>query len=213
MYAFENVTGEPAEPGSPQVPAQRGGTPVSAVPTSGVPVSGGPATGVPVPFVPTGPPSIAARPPRWPMRLAIFLGVLSLVCVGVGAVAFRYYDKATQPDRSVPDVAVDNYLRAVLNDGSTVEAAKYSCTDRSNLESFEAFRTSAVARAEALGDSVAFTWTSIAITHDSQTATATVDVEQDTFASGNLIASSQHTWRFIVKGPTSWLVCRADPVA
>jgi hypothetical protein len=162
-----------------------------------------------VPLVPSGPPPMPQRPVRWPIWLAVVLGIATLICVGVGAVAFRYYDKATQPNRSTPDVAVDNYLRAVLVNDDSSEAQKYSCVDRSALSTFEAFHANAVAAAEQLGDTASFSWTSIHVDRSAQTAKAAVTIEQNTFDGATQVASSEHQWRFTVLGPTVWRVCAA----
>ena len=45
--------------------------------------------------------------------------------------AYALYDKATAPDRSAPDVAVDNYLRAALFERDAVVAYLFVCREPS----------------------------------------------------------------------------------
>jgi hypothetical protein len=112
----------------------------------------------PVPYVPSQPagpqppqplmPSQApARVPRsagpspWPMRIAIFVGVLSLVCVGGLGVAYHLYDKATAPNRSAPDVTLAHYLQSFLVEHNDADANQYVCSDQSGLAPLRTFRS------------------------------------------------------------------------
>ena len=46
------------------------------------------------------------------------------------ATAFVLYERAATPDRSAPDVVVDNYLRAFLVDRERIRAELFTCEDQ-----------------------------------------------------------------------------------
>ena len=54
--------------------------------------------------------------------LTVVAGVLALLCLGGWLTGYVLYDRAAAPDRSAPDVVVDNYLRAFLVDRNDTRA-------------------------------------------------------------------------------------------
>ena len=86
-----------------------------------------------------GPTAVRAR--RGRLVLAVLGGMVALLCLGGLGVGLVLYDQATEPDRSAPDVVVDNYLRALLVDRNDAQAALYACEDsRRWLASLQALR-------------------------------------------------------------------------
>ena len=88
-------------------------------PPAGSQVSRVPAQRTPSEQLPPAPPTPAPQPPRRRMRtvLTVVAGVLALLCLGgVATAVIVLYNRAATPDRSAPDVVVDNYLRAFLVD-------------------------------------------------------------------------------------------------
>jgi hypothetical protein len=221
MYAFENVDGQSKPPAFafenvPELSGPSGASGAAAGSSvSGVPVqrgSGSARESLPVPFVPAGPSKPPVRAVRWPMWLAITFGVLSMVCVGVGAVAFRYYDKATRTDRSSPSSSMVNYLNAVLLSHDNSAAVKFSCSD-ADLGAFVSFRDAAESLAAGKSASVSFDWVLVDIQSDRHQASVDVTVEQDTSTNGQVLARSFHVWRFRLLNDDGWRVCGANSVS
>src|SRR5690606_42074775 len=61
----------------------------------------------------TAPPTPRRRRP-WRLVLGIIAGALAVVLTAGATVIYVAYDRYTRPDRSAPDVVVDNYLRSYL---------------------------------------------------------------------------------------------------
>ncbi|GFJ80164.1 hypothetical protein Phou_043440 [Phytohabitans houttuyneae] len=80
------------------------------------------------------------NPPRGPLGGAAGCGRAGAAVCGGAGVAFVAYRDATEPDRSSPDVAVSNYLRALLLERNDVRVDLYSCRDDGSLAPMRAFR-------------------------------------------------------------------------
>lgn len=183
------------------VPAQR---------TEGVTSEVVPGAGVPV--VPPGS-SMAVRATRvspWPMRLAIFVGVVSLLCVGGLGIAYHLYDVATKPDRSSPDITVHSYLQAMLIDRSNSEATQFTCVDSSQLLSFRQYVEQIESREVQFHATTSFSWGPLTVSRHGNSAAVTVEITQRTFVANSVeAAESQHAWTFDVTGSADWRVCGA----
>ncbi|HEY7176047.1 MAG TPA: hypothetical protein VH442_14110 [Micromonosporaceae bacterium] len=86
------------------------------------------------------------------------IAVVPLLCVVGIPFAFHSYDVATRPDRSAPDVVVNNYLQAFLVDRDDAVAGNFACVDKSGLAPLAAFRTQIESGEQRAGQSVTFTW-------------------------------------------------------
>ncbi len=96
------------------------------------------------------PPAPAPAPvrPKRSLRtvVGVVAGVLALLCTGGAVAGFVLYDRATAPDRSAPDVVVDNYLRAFLVDRNDTKAQEFACKADADLDAIRAFATTSIAR-------------------------------------------------------------------
>ena len=112
-------------------------------PPAGSQVSRVPAQRTPSEQLPPAPAPPAPQPPRRRMRtvLTVVAGVLALLCLGGIATAYVWYDRASTPDRSAPDVVVDNYLRAFLVDRNDTRADLFTCESGAELRGVAALRT------------------------------------------------------------------------
>lgn len=166
---------------------------------------------VPQRLVPSQAPAGAARrtgPSRWPLRIAIFLGVMSLLCVGGLGIAYHLYDKATAPNRSAPDVVVDNYLRAFFVHRDENEAAEYLCPG-ADTNDINRFRESI--DAAATSDSVGVTWLEGEVTSaDDGSETVPVGLTLD-IGGGQQNETVQ--WLFEVQRSRDWCVAGARPTS
>jgi hypothetical protein len=142
---------------------------------------------------------------RWPLVLAIVVGVLSLICVGGLGIAYHLYDKATTPNRTVPDAAVNNYLRATFIHHNASEANEFACTDQSGLAAFKSFAGKVVSE-----PSISVDWAGLVVkNHGSSDASVTVvlQLEQDGGSSGE----ENSSWTFTTHKSSDWRVCGASP--
>jgi hypothetical protein len=141
------------------------------------------------------------------VRIALL--ATAVVLVGALGVGFILYDRATRLDRSAPDVAVDNYLRALLVDRDDTRASLYACGDDSGLSAIHAFRDDVEAREDRFDASIDVSWGGLAV--DAAGDRATVDTEiRRTVGEG--AERDVQSWRFVVISDGGWRVCEARRV-
>ncbi|SCG76044.1 hypothetical protein [Micromonospora humi] len=162
------------------------------------------------------PPAPAPAPvrPKRPLRtvLAIVAGVVALLCAGGAVVGFVLYDRATAPDRSAPDVVVDNYLRAFLMDRNDIKAEEYTCGGRADLDGVRALRDDLVAREQRFGTTISVSWGPLTARESGDVAA--VDVELIISASVDGVSQTDRQgWRFETRRGDSWGVCAARRAA
>ncbi|GLI03524.1 hypothetical protein Pa4123_88020 [Phytohabitans aurantiacus] len=139
-------------------------------------------------------------------------GLVALLCLGGAGVVFVAYREATEPDRSAPDVAVDNYLRAYLVDRNQVRAEQYVCGQPS-LESVAALRSEIDRREKDFNVSVQLTWGSLSVSEaGDQARLVRTDLTVASFADGQARARRVETWEFRTVDESGWRVCSAAKV-
>jgi hypothetical protein len=163
---------------------------------------------------PMAPPAPAPAPqrPRRPVRtvLVVVAGVLALLC-GTGAVVgFLLYDRATAPDRSSPDVVVDNYLRAFLVDRNDTKAEEFACEGQPAPGGLRALRDDLSAREKKFGATISVSWGALQAKSTGDSAVVDVDLIISALVDGTSQSDRQH-WRFEAKRVDDWRVCSAQP--
>jgi hypothetical protein len=138
--------------------------------------------------------------------LLLIAGAVALLCTGGAGVAFVAYRDVTEPDRSSPDVAVDNYLRAYLVDRDDVLASQYSCGD-GNLVSMTDFRGDLARREQKFNTKFTTTWGSLSVVEtNEQTAEVRVELRISASVDGHQQSDLQ-SWTLVVKKKDDWRVC------
>ncbi|MEU2613288.1 hypothetical protein ABZ570_17145 [Micromonospora sp. NPDC007271] len=162
------------------------------------------------------PPAPAPAPdrPRRPLRtvLTVVAGLLALLCAGGAVVGFVLYDRATAPDRSAPDVVVDNYLRAFLVDRNDTKAQEFTCQDRVYLGGLRSFRDELLAREKRFATTISVSWGALSAQQTGDRAVVTVDLIISAFVDG-ISQSDRQAWQFETRHGDGWRVCggqRAD---
>jgi hypothetical protein len=138
--------------------------------------------------------------------LAVLGGVVALLCIGGLAAAYLVYDEATGPDRSAPDVVVDNYLRAYLVDRDDARAGEYVCREGPDLAQLRALRDDIQAREQRYSVRIVVSWSSLQVEPAGEGRTVTAEVRR-TIADGS--ERAQDRWRFEVVERDGWRVCAA----
>jgi hypothetical protein len=138
---------------------------------------------------------------------AVLGGILALLCLGGVSVAYVVYDKATEADRSSPEVAVTNYLQALLMERDQSRAALYACEEASNLADVDALLAEIVDRERQLGVSITVNVENLRVERtDGTEAWVTVDLRRSATVDG-VRQSLVDPWRFQVVDEDGWHVC------
>ena len=163
------------------------------------------------PYDPTGPAPATPAPPPQRRRvgrvLAVIAGVLALLCLGGAAVGFLFYDRATAPDRSAPDVVVDNYLRAFLVDRNDTRSNLFTCPNSTEqLADLKSLRSDLQAREQRFDTTLSVKWGSLDVQMQGNTAEVQVDLIISAYVDG-VSQSDRQAWRFKVRLDDDWRVC------
>ncbi|MBO4204984.1 hypothetical protein [Micromonospora echinofusca] len=178
------------------------GSQVSRVPAQRTP----PEQYAPTPVTPPTPP----KPRRVRRVLAVVAGVLALLCVGGTAVGYVLYDRATAPDRSSPDVVVDNFLRAYLVDRNDTRAALFRCAEPTGLIDLQNFRNDLQEREEKFKTQFRVTWGSLQVLKHGKAAEVKVHLQISTLVDG-ISQTDRQPWRFETVLADDWRVCAGSP--
>ncbi|GAA3770928.1 hypothetical protein [Micromonospora maritima] len=177
------------------------GSQVSRVPAQRTP---------PEQMAPPAPAPLPVRPKR-PLRtvLMVVAGVLALLCAGGAVVGFVLYDRATAPDRSAPDVAVDNYVRALLVDRNDTRAQEFTCGGRTDLDGLRAVRDDLVAREKRFNTKISVSWGPLSSQQSGNEAVVEVELTISASVDG-ITQSDRQGWRFETRREDGWGVCSAQ---
>ncbi|MET7669216.1 hypothetical protein [Micromonospora luteifusca] len=181
-------------------------------PPAGSQVSRVPAQRTPSEQLPQAPVTPEPQPPRRRMRtvLTVVAGVLAVLCLGGLIAGYVLYNRAAAPDRSAPDVVVDNYLRAFLVDRNDARANLFTCERGSQLEALRSLRTDLLARESRFGVAIAVSWGSLNVRKQDDTAAVEVTLIISARVDG-MNQSDRQPWRFDTQLADGWRVCGATP--
>ncbi|MEV0152602.1 hypothetical protein AB0H57_02520 [Micromonospora sp. NPDC050686] len=177
------------------------GSQVSRVPAQRTP----PEQLAPPPAAPT-----PARPPRRTRTvLTVVAGVLALLCAGGAVAGFVLYHRATTPDRSAPDVVVDNYLRAFLVDRNDTRAQQFVCDGRAELDGLRELRDDLVTREKRFSTTISVSWGPLNAQQSGDAAVVEVDLIISAIVDG-VSQSDRQSWQFETRHQDGWAVCGAQ---
>ncbi|MFY1618215.1 hypothetical protein [Micromonospora sp. WMMD736] len=184
-------------------------------PPAGSQVSRVPAQRTPSEQLPPAPPTPAPQPRRRRLRTVLIVvgGVLALLMLGGVVTGFVLYNRAAAPDRSAPDVVVDNYLRAFLVDRNDARADLYTCEGSTQLDSVRSLRTDLVAREQRFGVTISVSWGSLGLQKQGDNA---ADVQVTLIISAlvdGIRQSDRQAWQFNTQLADGWRVCGGRSVA
>lgn len=165
------------------------------------------------------PPSTAAKPDsaprtgtgrrRWRRYLVVALLAVAVAAAGTVGYGLLWYDQQTRPDRSTPDGAVSNYLRALLVDRDDTRAALFTCPDVRGLAPMRELRRSIEDREQRLHVSVLVSWGQLEVGGESdRAASVATEIRLTASIDGNLQSVTER-WTFRVEDRDGWRVCSA----
>jgi hypothetical protein len=139
-------------------------------------------------------------------------GALALLCLAGAAIAYVAYDRFTAPDRSAPDVTVDNYLRAFLVDRNDVLADQFECADSATgLAPLRDLRTDLQAREKRFQITFVVKWGPLDARAQQDRAEVFVELVIS-YLFDNLNQTEYQPWRFVTSADDGWRVCEAGRV-
>jgi hypothetical protein len=143
------------------------------------------------------------------MVLTVVAAATALFCLAGVAVAYTIYDRVTAPDRSAPDVTVDNYLRAFMVDHNDVLAEQFTCDDSgSGLAELRALRDDLAAREQRFQVTFVVRWGPLDVRTRGDVAEVHVELVIS-YPVGNLSSTDHQPWRFVTREDDGWRVCEA----
>ncbi|WP_406046455.1 hypothetical protein OG799_30220 [Micromonospora sp. NBC_00898] len=159
-------------------------------------------------------PAPAPQRPRRRLRtvLSVVAGVLAVLCVGGGITGFILYDRATAPDRSAPDVVVDNYLRAFLVDRNDTKASGFACGGGGDLDAVRGLRDELERREANFNVVVRVGWGALARAKSGDGELVTTTLTISSSADGQTRSSRREDWQFKVIDNDGWRVCEGRKV-
>ncbi|MEU8093667.1 Rv0361 family membrane protein [Micromonospora chalcea] len=162
------------------------------------------------------PPAPAPAPvrPKRSLRtvVGVVAGVLALLCTGGAVAGFVLYDRATAPDRSAPDVVVDNYLRAFLVDRNDTKADEFACKSDGDLDAVRGLRAEVEQREANFDVVVRVSWGPLTRVENGDGESVTTTLTISSSADGQTRSSRREDWQFQVVERDGWRVCGASKV-
>ncbi|MFI6239103.1 hypothetical protein ACIBEF_04410 [Micromonospora sp. NPDC050795] len=143
--------------------------------------------------------------------LTVVAGVLALLCLGGVATAVVWYNRASTPDRSTPDVAVINYLQATLVSRDPNRAGLFTCEGA--VPSVDEFAADVAGRERELGVSFSINIEDVAVTETAGADATVVAVIRRSAAIDGIHQSLTDTWRFELNDRDGWRVCAGSRIS
>ncbi|MFI5926222.1 hypothetical protein ACIA3K_09545 [Micromonospora sp. NPDC051543] len=184
-------------------------------PPAGSQVSRVPAQRTPSEQLPPALPTPAPQPRRRRLRTVLIVvgGVLALLLLGGVVTGFVLYNRAAAPDRSAPDVVVDNYLRAFLVDRNDARANLYTCEGQAQLGPLRELRLEVEQRESKFDVTVRVSWGPLNRSPSSSGESVVTTLTIAGSADGVPRSSRREDWTFtVVEDDDGWRVCAAAKV-
>jgi hypothetical protein len=162
----------------------------------------------------------AARPGSSPGRrrrivtgvLAAILGAAAVLCVGGLGVGYFLYRQVSEPDRSTPTVAVDQYLNATFVARDASKARSFTCADPQSISEGQNLLRDVQEKEGRFGVHIAVSWESLKASTEANSGTVDGVVRLNTTIGGNPQEEIQN-WRFSVSRQAGWRVCDARRIS
>ena len=141
----------------------------------------------------------------------VVLGVLAAVCFGGLGFAYLVYDRATQPDRSTPTLAVRQYVDSTFANRDPGRAKLFTCGSP-HLQDVQNLLSDLKAREKRFNISITVSLADMDSTTRGTSGTVEADLRIDTPESDGGLSRSSQRWRFGVVRESGWRVCDAHKI-
>lgn len=132
--------------------------------------------------------------------------VLTALVLGGIVGGYVLYARATTPDRSAPEVVVDNYLRAFFVDRDDTLADLFLCAGEAPTVELRALREDLAAREARFAVPFFVNWESLAVQRDGDEAVVELELVISAHVDG-VAYSDRQPWRFTTRLGEDWRVC------
>ena len=140
--------------------------------------------------------------------LALVGGVLALLCLGGGVVAFTLYDNATRIERDRPDIVAISYVTELFSDRDRDAATLWTC-DNARLPAAEGMLDDIIGTEQRLDTNILVHWEGLTVR---TTAPKTAEVRMQIRRSGEvdgLLQSFADPLTLTLEDRDGWRVCAA----
>jgi hypothetical protein len=137
--------------------------------------------------------------------------VAGTTCLGGLGVGYVLYYKASEPDRSTPSVAVDQYLDAVLNQRNDQRAALFSCRGVHDGQLRDLLKD-LKDRENRFSITIAPSWENFEVSTQGGRASVALDLRLSTTVDG-IAQREVQRWEFGVEDGSGWRVCSAKRIS
>ncbi|NYT95987.1 hypothetical protein HW126_19640 [Salinispora sp. H7-4] len=132
--------------------------------------------------------------------------VLTALVLGGIVGGYVLYARATTPDRSAPEVVVDNYLRAFFVDRDDTLADLFVCAEGTSVAELRALREDLVAREARFAVPIVVSWGNFVIGREGDEAVVELELVISAYVDGGNYSERQ-PWRFTTRLGEDWRVC------
>ena len=140
----------------------------------------------------------------------VLLAVVVVLCVGGLGVGYVLYDKATEPDRTTPTVAVDQYLEAALVDRDDSRASLYTCGRSADMQAIKSLREEIEGIEHRYGIHVNVAWDKVTAEAGKAATPVSARLRVQVPEVNGQYSESLQQWRFQTEKRSGWRVCGAE---
>ena len=130
------------------------------------------------------------------------------VCAAGAGTGYVLYNRAAQPDRSTPSVAVRRYVDAAFNTRDASAVRKFTCGDPSGITQSQDLLKDITAREAAHAVKINVSVDGIEAHTSGSASTVTAHLRLGTVVAGRAQEQIQN-WEFSLRKRSAWLVCDA----
>jgi hypothetical protein len=143
--------------------------------------------------------------------LLVVFGIASAVCLGGLGFAYLTYDRATQPDRSTPTLAVRQYVDSTFSSRDPGRAKLFTC-DRPHLDEVQQLLSDLQSREKRFDITINVSLADMTSTTRGSSGSVETDIRIDTPEADGSSSRSSQRWRFGVVKQSGWRVCDAHRI-
>jgi hypothetical protein len=145
------------------------------------------------------------------IALLLVFGISSAICLGALGFGYLAYDRATQPDRTTPGVAVRQFVEASLNERDAGRAKLFTCDGSDSPTEIRQLLADIQGKEKSFGVRINVASEQIDATVNDNKATVTAKLRLSVSSGGDFQEQIQE-WRFDLARRSGWRVCDAHRI-